>query len=341
MSRLQTLLRRSEQVVVIGVAAGAIIVAVLVLVVDPLTGWFPALHNFVPGITLILLSSFVIYYFARERFMGEFVRWKALGIRAIYRRRSDENQFDEYMQLLNNVQHNLFIVGITLKDVPRHHMSLLLDKASRGCVIELLMLSPEYWRNANPVLDPVAAAVATDLRPDFQLAISNIRALAMSMAERKGRMEVRFYHQAPTLSLTVVDGNAGTGRMRVELTPHNIPTCEQFRPMLDLEAAGDTDLFGQFYQRYRSLWDTSEPYLAVVDSKVWADKTIDREILSEIDLPDGWLPKDLEAPEHLGPKREPGSVRQKNSAQVRAKPRHERRPRGEERDTAPPPSGGS
>jgi hypothetical protein len=301
MPRLRLWLKRSERVILIALATGAILTAGIVLILEPLTGWLPGVHTFVPGITLVLLSSFVLYYFGRERILTDYTRLEALGIRAIYRRRTDENQFDEYMHLLHSAQNNLFIVGITLKDVPRHHMSLLLEKAGRGCSTELLMLSPKYWRNADPVLDPVASAVSSDLKPDFQLAIANIRALAMSMADRKGRMAVRFYSQAPTLSLTIVDGGAASGRMRVELTPHNTPQCEQFRPMLDLDRNGDGDLFGQFYQRYRSLWDASQPYLEVKDSKVWVDKALDKEISGPLGLPANWLPKDLELAERSQP----------------------------------------
>jgi hypothetical protein len=301
MTKLRSWLRRSEKIILIALAVGAIVIAAIVLIVEPLTGWLPEIHDFVPGITLVLLSSFVLYYFARERILADYSRWKGLGIRAIYRRRTDENQFDEYMNLLHGVQRDLFIVGITLKDVPRHHMSLLLETAGRGCSVELLMLSPEYWRNADPVLDPVAAAVSSDLRPDFQVAIANIRALAMSMVEKKGRMEVRFYRQAPTLSLTIVDGGTASGRMRVELTPHNTPQCEQFRPMLDLECNGDSDLFGQFHQRYRSLWDASPRYLEVKDSRIRVDKALDKEISDALGLPANWLPKDLELAERSEP----------------------------------------
>src|SRR2546426_3483428 len=45
-----------------------------------------------------------------------------------------------------------------------------------------LFRSPEYWKNENPILDPVAAANMIDLRPDFQIAIAHIRALALDMA---------------------------------------------------------------------------------------------------------------------------------------------------------------
>ena len=301
MLKLRSWLKRSEKVILIAMSVGAIAIAAIVLIVEPLTGWLPGVQGFVPGITLILLSSFVLYYFARERILADYTRWKGLGIRAIYRCRTDENQFDEYMSLLHGVQRELFIVGITLKDVPRHHMSLLLETAGRGCSIELLMLSPEYWKNADPVLDPVAAAVSSDLKPDFQLAIANIRALAMSMVEKRGRMKVRFYRQAPTLSLTIVDGSTASGRMRVELTPHNTPQCEQFRPMLDLDRNGDNDLFGQFHQRYRSLWDCSRRYLEVKDSKVWVDKALDKEISGHLGLPANWLPKDLELVERSQP----------------------------------------
>jgi len=299
MAKIKSVLKQSERIVLIGVVLGSILVAIFVLVIEPFTGWFPELNKYVPAITLILLSSFILFYFARERMLSEYadyIRWRALGIRTIYRNRTDTAQFDAYIQLLNSVEKDLFIVGITLKDTPRAHMPLLLKKAKQGCSLAFLMLSPKYWKNEDPILDPVAAAVAADLRPNFQMAITTIRALAMSMVEMRAKTEVRFYHQAPTLSLTVVDGNSGFGKMRVELTPHNSPQYGYFRPMLDLEHTASDDLFSQFYQHYRALWDGSPIYLEIRDSRIWVNQALDEEVSSELDLPSDWLPKELQAP---------------------------------------------
>lgn len=295
MSRLQAFLRKSEKSLLMALAVGAILLAAFVVIVEPLTGWLPGIHAFVPGITLVLLSTFVLYFFARERMLQDYTRWQGLGIRAIYRSRNDKDQYDEYMQLLQGAEKELFIVGITLKDLSRDHAPLLREKARKGCSIRLLLLSPRYWANSEPVLDPVAAAMSADLAPNFLLAVANLRALAMGMAEVSGKMEVRFYHQAPTLSLTMVDGDTRSARMRVELTPHNTPDCDYFRPMLDLHHSGGSDLCGQFYQRYRALWDASERYLAVSNSRVWVDSALDAEIMEELGLPDDWLPASLQA----------------------------------------------
>jgi hypothetical protein len=298
----------------------SLVVAFLVFIADllniPLPPW---LSGRVPAATLLLLSTFVIAYFAherrlsehmeqtneqikrideREKMLVEYMAWKALGIQATYVSRQDTAQLDAYLQLLNDIRKHLFIVGITLKDVPHDHTPLLRLKAGMGCPLEFLMLAPEYWKNRDPVLDPVSAAMGGDLKQAFHQSITNLRALAKGVAKTGGKMEVRFYHQAPTLSLTAVDGGTHSGKMRVELTPHNStgPDLEYFRPMLDLRRAGGGDLFSQFYDHYRALWDDSQAYIRVQDSRVWVNQTLDSEISGPdmLGLSLNWLPGRLQ-----------------------------------------------
>ncbi len=291
MKKIQSLLLLGEKVVIIGTS----ILAILLLVAErfpPLSGLF---REDVPSVTLFLLSIFVLSFFAREQILTEAEKWKSLGMQAIYQNRNDPAQFASYVGLMEGVKNNLFIVGITLKDVPRTQLPLFLEKGKKGCSVELLMLNPRFWKNNDPILDPVAAATNCDLKADFQLAISHIRPLVMSAAGQRAKIEVRFYHQAPSLSLTIADGDSHTGRMRVELTPHNSPQHGYFRPMLDLQPMGGHDLFSQFYKHYRALWENSLPYLRVQDSKVWINRELDKEISKVLDLPPDWLPQELQA----------------------------------------------
>ena len=155
------------------------------------------------------------------------------------------------------------------------------------------MLSPEYWQNNDPILDPIAAATMGTLRPDFQIAIAHIRALALDMARARAKFEVKFYRQAPTLSLTIVDGQLSKAKMRVELTPHNKPQDEKFRPMLVLRSSSENDLLSQFYKCYLALWEKSECYLKIQDSKVVTNTALDKKISGMLDLGIDWLPDEL------------------------------------------------
>ncbi len=56
--------------------------------------------------------------------------------------------------------------------------------------------------------------------------------------------------------------------MRVEFTPYNYEDAEDyFRPMLDLENAGNDGWFNQFKVHYDGLWEKSERYIAVEGSR--------------------------------------------------------------------------
>ncbi len=288
---VESLLVKSEKVLIIGTA----ITAIAILVAErflPAPGMF---RDDIPSITLFLLSVFVLSFFARERMITELAKWRNLGLQAVYHNRSDPGQFSAYIDLLNGAESDLFVVGITLRDI-RAQMPILIEKGKRACSVEFLMMNPRYWRNSDPILDPVAAAAGDTLKADFQLAISQIRILAMSMAGAQAKIEVRFYHQAPTLSLTAVDAAGVTGKMRIEMIPHNSTRHGYFRPMFDLQRAGEKDLFSQFHRHYRALWEDSLAYLRVHDSKVWVNSALDQELSGLLDLPTDWLPQDLSAP---------------------------------------------
>jgi hypothetical protein len=295
--RLKYFVARIDKFVLSGIAIAFLIVSLAVVILEPLLGWPASLQEHVPGISLFLLSTFALYYVQREQVITEYLRWKDFGIEAIYSTRLDSGQAESYRHLLQSIRKEIFIVGITLKDVPRDHGALLFDKGKNGRAIKLLMLSPEYWRNDDPVLDPVAAATQGNLRPDFQIAISHIRALALDMARAGVDFEVKFYRQAPTLSLTIVDGQEPGAKMRVELTPHNRPQEEKFRPMLVLRRSSESDLFSQFYKCYLALWQKSQAYIRIVDSKVMTDAALDKKISDILDLGFDWLPDELKPPE--------------------------------------------
>jgi|GEM_PF-5432845 len=284
-----------------GIAWSCLLVSIGIIIIEPIIGWPGGLREHIPAISLFLLSSFALYYLQREQVVSDYEQWKDLGIEAIYSTRLESGQAESYMRLLKSIRSEIFVVGITLKDVPRDHGALLLEKGKRGRSIRLLMLSPEYWRNSDPVLDPVAAATQGNLRPDFQIAISHIRALALDMARARATFEIKFYNQAPTLSLTIVDGQTNKAKMRVELTPHNRPQEEKFRPMLVLRRSTENDLFGQFYKCYLALWEKSQLYLKIHDSKVIMDPLLDKKISEMLDLGTDWLPDELK------PSANPGS----------------------------------
>ncbi len=288
LKRIETWIIKGEQIVVIGTA----LLALALLIADRFPSLSGMFQEDLPSLTLFLLSIFVLSFFARERMLGEIAKWRALGLQAVYHGRNDPDQFPAYMDLLNHAKRDLFIVGITLKDL-RSQMPLLVEKGRQACSIEFLMMDPHYWKNRDPILDPVAAALGENLKADFQLAVAQTRVLAINLANKQGRLDVRFYQQSPTLSLIAVDARSAQARMRIELTPHNSPRHGFFRPLLDIQRAGERDLFGQFHQHYRALWDDSLPYLSVHDSKVWVNLELDQEISGQLDLPADWLPAGL------------------------------------------------
>ncbi len=273
-------LRNPDRSVAAVVAVSSTIGCIAVLAWDVLAlfvvGVFPehvkiALTRDVPLITLLLLSLYVLASMQHDRAQPHLTRAADLGIKNIYKSRVDEGQMASYLELLQGAKKELFIVGITLKDVGADQFDHLVERASSGCQVDLLMLSPKFRANKDPILDPVARR---DLTPNFCLAIEKIRGLAKAIREKEGRLTVKFYETAPTVSLTVRDGNSQRGRMHIEVIPHQ--TGAIFRPILDVAKEGKDEIFSEFYGRYRALWKDSREYISV-DPK-WSDIRVNEKL---------------------------------------------------------------
>ena len=98
-----------------------------------------AIRQHVPYVTLILLSLYVISYLEDHDPKPD--RLAEFGIANIYRGRLDEGEMASYQRLLSSAQKELFIVGITLKDVSQDHNRQLLDRASAGCRIRTHLIN--------------------------------------------------------------------------------------------------------------------------------------------------------------------------------------------------------
>ena len=275
----------------------------------------------IPLVTLVLLALFVLAYIGNEAEESGLRHAEELGLKEVFASRMEPGQSEEYSDLLKNAKSELFVVGVTLKDLTNDIGGLLLERASKGCRVELLMLSPEFKDNRDPIVDPLAFANGpTALKLKFSTAIGNVRRLAKSVRDFNreqeatnvatkrhgtgqpvlGGLSVRFYKTIPTVSMIVRDGKDSDARMHIEVIPHQA-TTSQFRPILDIEKRGmENGLFSKFYRQYRILWEKeSIPYLEVSSTEIIvADEELDRKISRMLSLPNSWLQK---ASDHKSP----------------------------------------
>lgn len=330
-------LRENGDKLLLGSFAGiALIGSILVITME----WLALSHHIkehLPAGILILLATFTLFFlFGYERRI-EYMKYvvdecrklveqsksglakhnrklEELGIVEIYLGRGDFGQMDEYTALLHKASQDLFIVGVTLKDLTREQRPLLHGKATNGgCSVRLLMLTPLRWGNQQPVLDPVEPG---NLKEHFTSSLSSIRELALNVvakpnegsAPRTGKgtgglratkkttrnaLEVRFYDQAPALSLAVADAKSEMGKMRVEFTPHNETFLgDYFRPMMDLIPRGN-GLFEKFYMHYNGLWEKSTPYIRVSGAMIYRNNNLDNEISELLGLKKKWASDEL------------------------------------------------
>src|SRR5438128_7891709 len=174
MKLLEWLHENGERILLGTMAVIALVVSILVISIE----WLH-LREHIPAGSLILLATFVLFFLlGYERHIRKITssvadykilvekglasiaeqgrKWEQMGIREIYRSRDDPGQKRVYTSLLDNATSAIFIVGVTLRDVTHDQYPKLFEKATTGCSIQLLILTPEHWKNEHPTLDPIA-----------------------------------------------------------------------------------------------------------------------------------------------------------------------------------------
>ncbi len=235
-----------------------------------------------PLVILALLSLYILAYLEQDGPKRNLLA--ELGIENIFRSRKEQGQIGSYQNLLASAKVTLFIVGITVRDISHDEDGYLRAKAAEGCRIDLLMLHPKFSKNINPILDPVAHAENHDLTHAFAEAMVRVRALAEDVSKTTGTLTVKFYDTAPTLSLTVKDGDTHDGQMHVEIVPHQVRRRATFRPILDLRKYGEREIFSEIYQRYRALWDASCLYIQADSKGIKLNSSLDQEISRDLNI---------------------------------------------------------
>ena len=327
MSRFTEWLHANGERLVLGALAIVALVISLAVVIGEWLGLSYTLREHLPAGILVLLATYVLFFlFGYERRIDSITKGMAdckhvvelsragmsehaqkldaLGVAQLYPGRNAPGQIDNFNRTLASATKELFIVGITLKDLTRNQRPLLLQKALEGCSVQLLMLTPARWPNRDPVLDPIETG---DLKDHFTSAIRNIRDLANELtASAPSRQsdhhtqnthghrvlfEVRFYNQAPALSMAVADGTTKGAQMRVEFTPHNeTDQGDFFRPMMDLVPA-EKGLLRHFYANYKGLWEKCKDsaYIVVRGNQVCRSAILDTMIHGELGLSEDWI----------------------------------------------------
>ena len=274
----------------VSIVAGVLSIAILIFDVFLPEHLKSSLTSRAPMITLLLLSLYVLTSFEHAHPQVLLSRALDLGIKNIYRNREDGVQRTSYYHILESARQELFIVGITLKNLTEEQFRRLVERANAGCEIHLLMLSPKFRANKNPILDPVAFVEGRDLTPHFMIAIRNIRTLAKAIHNTRGRLAVRFYSTSPTISLTISDGATPRGKMHIEIVPHQI-SADPFRPILEISKEGREEIFTEFFDRYKALWNESKIYIQV-DQSQWRDMNVniplDQEVSNWLSLDQNW-----------------------------------------------------
>ena len=114
----------------------------------------------IPLVTLVLLALYVLAYVGNEAEESGLRHAAELGLKEVFSSRLEAGQSDEYSDLLENAKSELFVVGVTLKDLTSDVGGVLRERVRKGCRVELLILSPEFRDNNPPPIDQSPSRIA-------------------------------------------------------------------------------------------------------------------------------------------------------------------------------------
>lgn len=161
-------------------------------------------------------------------------------------------------KVLSESKSEIAIMGLQLGAIIHSYLPLLRQRASQGCRIRLLMMSP-VSKEAKPLpwVDEVGK-VHTFISLS-QILQSNISHLTNWLAELpdevKTKIEVRLYGTIPTASVLLIDKDSDSGVIKVEPVLHQFPPHN--RPSFVVERHSSLVLYSHMVDSFNSLWEMS------------------------------------------------------------------------------------
>lgn len=218
----------------------------------------------------LLICGLVITSFAERRFKlqkiedllidkyGLGAKMQTLGVGNFYPHRRALPVLEDF---LDNAKSDVLIVGISLYAMIGQHRDWFENKIRKeGCKFRFLLPAslPEKENLVYLADEATVADTADDLRKTFNQVV-DLAQKTSGNPKGKNKVEIRVFDFVPPMGIIMLDGQARTGRIRVEIYPY--AGAVDKRPSFDLiPTESGEGLYEHFRARYEDLWKNSRIY---------------------------------------------------------------------------------
>jgi len=149
---------------------------------------------------------------------------------------------------------NILIVAFSGAEVLRQ-TDFFADRLFQGATVRIAIADPENDALVE-AMSPLTGIPREGFVADVQVAMGLIQVIR-KQTSNTGRLQVRMFDYAPTLSLVMVDGDRPTGHIVVELRPYQVSSSS--RPHLFLTARDNRVWYDYFRDVGESIWRDAKP----------------------------------------------------------------------------------
>ncbi len=158
-----------------------------------------------------------------------------------------------------DVSQELFIIGIELHHIIFQQIGFIRQLAEDGVRVKIIMVDPGSETSPNPLISRLEQTLS--LPTLEQILRTNINLITDKLSKMPNQtqknIEVRVSSFFPTEIVVFADPDRYIGRMRIELLPPNFEPSQ--RPSFEISASRGGELFRNYLEKYRDLWDKATP----------------------------------------------------------------------------------
>lgn len=229
--------------------------------------WLHPIKEFSLLISMIGVVSLGYELFLRELTFNEYKRALQeivnpdavrLGIKGIYKNRSELGHAHSFDSLFKNVKSEIFIGGSSLLSISTNSREILREKVLSGITVKLLLMDPH-----SKVADLIATQESGKhtFKNEIKTSLLLLQRLqneieSETTASKKGKLIIHTYDFIPSHSFIAVDAQESGGAIIVDMGPYlgrNVP-----RPTL-LVVHKKNGMYDYWKEMNNALWEESGP----------------------------------------------------------------------------------
>ena len=227
--------------------------------------YLPAVSFYVlTGVATSLFFEVIVRRFSAETDLADKVsevieRHRSLFAAGFEKALWKEDRIDSFIDIANSASSSVSVLGVAFTNVSSRRGIAQLRSLLNTVPVRILLPDPSHLRR-NPALKTAiehALDRKSDIAAEIENAIAEFTKLSNSLTQRnRNRFQVRMHTTIPTMNLKIVDNDASSATLLVEIFPYR---CA-FHGRLRLRLTPSRDQQGWYEhlaQSFEDLWDDS------------------------------------------------------------------------------------